>query len=607
MSETPGRENKAFDKGWDLPIYVFLVVATFTAFWPVQKYSFLDYDDHQYVTDNQHVKAGLTSEGIIWAFTTGHASNWHPLTWLSHMLDCQLFGTNPGWHHLINLLIHIVSTIVLFAVFKKMTGAVWVSGFVAAAFALHPLHVESVAWIAERKDVLSGLFWMLTIAAYLWYVRQPSISWHVGTIVVFALGLMAKPMLVTLPFVLLLLDYWPLERLKLSNLRGLVAEKAPLFILSAISSVVTFVAQRSGGAVIQMEEVPIGIRAANGLISYLIYISKMFWPRRLAAFYAYTFDKSSLWLLVLAALLVAGISILAVMLAARHRYVLVGWFWYIGTLVPVIGLVQVGTQARADRYTYIPSIGISIIVAWGAAELLGKWRYRKVVLAISAAVVTAAMLLSARTQVRHWQDSLTLFRHAVEVTRGNYVGHAGLGKALHARGKLDEAVRQYRHALQIKPNYTIARYNLANALSRQDKKDEAIKHYREVLRIDPNNARAHNNLGNALSGQQKIAPAIKHYRRALEIEPDNPKVHNNLGSALAIQGNFDEAIGCFRRALQLKANDAEAWYNLGYVFELQGRFDEAIEHYSRALEIKPDKANAKERLEAVLKQKDANQ
>jgi Tfp pilus assembly protein PilF len=417
---------------------------------------------------------------------------------------------------------------------------------------------------------------------------------------------MAKPMLVTLPFVLLLLDYWPLERLKLSNLRGLVVEKVPLFILSALSSVITFIAQQSGGAVIQMEEVPLSIRAANGLISYLIYISKIFWPSRLAAFYAYTFGKSSLWLAVLAALLVVGLSVLAVVLAARHRYILVGWFWYVGTLVPVIGLVQVGTQARADRYTYIPSIGISIIVAWGAVELSRKWRHRKVVLAISAAVVTAAMLISARMQVSYWQDSLTLFSRAVEVTKGNYVGHAGLGKALHAGGKLDEAIRQYRQALQIKPNYTIARYNLANALSRQGKKDEAIKHYREVLRTDPNNARAHNNLGNALAGQQKIDEAIIHYRRALEIEPDNPKVHNNLGSALAIQAKFDGAIACFRSALQLKADDAEAWYNLGYVFESQGQFDDAIEHYRRALEIKPDKAKAKERLEVVLKQKQAS-
>ncbi|UCF42636.1 MAG: tetratricopeptide repeat protein [Planctomycetota bacterium] len=606
MSEIPSIERTAFGKGWDLPICALLVLATFTAYWPVHRYSFVDYDDHQYVTDNQHVKDGLTRDGIIWAFTTGHASNWHPLTWLSHMLDCQLFGADPGRHHLTSLLIHTISSIVLFAVFKKMTGEVWLSGFVAAAFALHPLHVESVAWIAERKDVLSGLFWMLTMAVYLRYARQRRIGWYVATILVFALGLMAKPMLVTLPFVLLLLDYWPLERLGRDNAVRLVVEKTPLFILSAISSVITFVAQRSGGAVIEMEEVSIGIRAANALISYFVYISKMFWPSRLAVFYVYALDKSLLWLAVLAAFLVVGISILVVALAARYRYVFVGWFWYIGTLVPVIGLVQVGTQARADRYTYLPSIGISIIVAWGAAEMPGKWRYSKVVLAISAAVVMAAMLLCARTQVHHWQDSLTLFRHAVEVTRGSYVGHAGLGKALHARGKLDEAVRQYRQALQIKPNYTIARYNLANALSRQGKKDEAIEHYREVLQTDPNNARAHNNLGNALSGQRKIDEAIIHYRRAMEIEPDNPKVHNNLGSALAIQGNFGEAIGCFRSALQLKANDAEAWYNLGYVFELQGRLDEAIDHYRRALEIKPDKANAKERLEAVLNQKQAD-
>lgn len=606
MSETPSIERTAFGKGWDLPICAFLVLATLTAYWPVHRHSFVDYDDHQYVTDNQHVKAGLTRAGIIWAFTTGHASNWHPLTWLSHMLDCQLFDTDPGRHHLMSLLIHTISTVFLFAVFKKMTGAVWLSGLTAAAFALHPLHVESVAWIAERKDVLSGLFWMLTMAVYLRYARQRRIGWYVATIFVFALGLMAKPMLVTLPFVLLLLDYWPLERLGRDNAVRLVVEKTPLFILSTISSVITFVAQRSGGAVIQIEEVPLFIRAANGLISYLIYISKTFWPSRLAAFYAYTFDTSSLWLALLAPLLVAGISVLAVVLAVRHRYLLVGWLWYIGTLVPVIGLVQVGTQARADRYTYIPSIGISIVVAWGAAELSGKWRYRKLILTTSAAIVTAAMLLSARMQVRHWQDSLTLFSRAVEVTRGNYVGHAGLGKALHARGRLDEAVRQYNQALKIKPNYTIARYNLANALSRLGKVDEAIGHYREALRTDPNNASAHNNLGNALAGQQKIDEAIIHYRRTLEIEPDNPKAHNNLGSALAIQGKFNEAIEYFRRALELKADDAEALYNLGYVFELQGRLDDAIEYYRRALQIKPDKANAQERLQAVLAQKQAD-
>jgi tetratricopeptide (TPR) repeat protein len=592
--------RETFRQRRELLICGFLVLGTLAAFWPVHGYKYVDYDDNHYVTENANVKAGLTREGLIWAFTTGHSGNWHPLTWLSHMLDCELFGFNPGRGHVSSLIIHIISAIVLFGVLRKMTGALWASGFVAAVFAFHPLHVESVAWIAERKDVLSGLFWMLTLAAYLGYVRGSGAVWYAATLVIFGLGLMAKPMLVTLPFVLLLLDFWPLERFGRRSFGRLVAEKVPFFILSAVSSVVTFIVQQRGGAVVQIEAVPFWIRLGNTFISYAVYIGKMIWPSGLAVFYPYAFSKSSVWPVVLAALAFFAISIWAVLLAARRRYLFTGWFWYVGTLVPVIGLVQVGTQARADRYMYLPSIGIAVVAAWGAAELSAKWRYRKIILSVLAFFSVGGMLFCTRLQVRHWQDSFSLFKRAVEVTENNYIGHTGFGKALCARDRVDEGIKQYRRALKINPGYTVAHYNLGNALSEQGEVEEAVRHYRAVLRAEPDLARAHNNLGNALSAQDKFEEAIGHYREALRIEPDFAKAYNNLGGALMIRGNFAEATRCFRESLKLQPENDNAWYNLGYALELQGKTDEAIKHYQRAIEINPGQTKAKNNLDAIL-------
>jgi len=557
--------SKAVEQYRYLAICFVLILVTFTAFSPILKHGFIDYDDNEYVTENPYVKAGLTGDSIIWAFTAGHSGNWHPLTWLSHMLDCELFGTNAGRHHLMSLLIHVINTVLLFAVLRKITGALWPSAFVAAAFALHPLHVESVAWIAERKDVLSGLFWILTMAAYLQYVKCPGKIKYVLTVVVFALGLMAKPMLVTLPFVLLLLDFWPLERFQWHSFHRLVGEKAPLLCLSAISSVVTFVVQQRTGAVAQIEQVALDSRIANAFISYVVYIAKMIWPSHLAVFYPYPAGKVSIWLAVLAALLVVGITVCVICLARNRKYLLTGWFWYIAVLVPVIGLIQVGGQARADRYTYLPSVGIFIIAAWGAAELLDKRRYRKTILSVSAGLVICAMLLCTQLQVRHWRNSFTLFRHTVEVTENNYVGHTGLGKVLRAQGKLDEAINQYHQALHIKPNYAITHYNLGNALLAQGKIDEAINEYRQAVHIDPNYAAA----------------------------------HTNLGGALATQGKLDEAIDCFRQAVQLEPDEAKTYYNLGHTLELKGSVDEAINEYRRALEINPNYRKAQEQLEAT--------
>ena len=578
--------DKTSNKHLAVLIYVALALTTLAVFWQLHNYDFINYDDPGYVSENAQVQAGLTCDSIIWAFTTGHAGNWHPLTWLSYMLDCQLFGTNPGWHHLTNLLLHIANTLLLFAVLKQMTGALWRSAFVAAVFALHPLHVESVAWISERKDVLSTLFWMLTMAAYLRYVKRPYVSWYVLTLLLFALGLMAKPMLVTLPFVLLLLDYWPLDRFQLrrdaKSIR-LIREKVPFFILSAISSVVTFLVQQSGGAVTEINVVPLSIRIANAFISYLTYIEKMIWPSRLAVFYPYTVDTVSIWHTLFAALLLVGISVWVIRLAPKRRYLIVGWLWYLGTLVPVIGLVQVGAQAFADRYTYVPSIGIFIMVAWAADELPAKWRYRKLGLAVSAAVVLAALLICTRIQVRCWQNSFTLYGHALKVTENNYIIHGNLGGALQLEGELDEAIRHYRRALQIKPDDIKAHNNLAGALQSQGKLDEAISHYRQALRIKPDYVKAHYNLGIALESDGKLDEAVSHYRRAVQLERDHTGAHKNLGNILVQQDKLEEAITHFTEVLRFKPDLVEVLNNLAWL--LATHSDTRLRDASRAVEL----------------------
>ncbi len=387
-----------------LIISLFLIIASFMAFWQVTRCDFINYDDDKYLTDNSHVQDGLTVEGITWAFTTGYAANWHPLTWISHMVDVQLFGLQPGWHHLTNLLFHLASTLLLFLVLHRMTKALWQSAFVAALFALHPLHVQSVAWVAERKDVLSTFFWMLTMGTYASYVAKPGLKRYLTLLLCFALGLMAKPMLVTLPFVLLLLDYWPLQRLEQKRppqeglskdksttspvripvqpvghwplIRPLLIEKIPLFALAALSSIVTYLVQHHGGAVQSLETFPPGVRMANAFVSYITYMVKMLWPTNLAVFYPYP-TSWPLWQVLGSAALLITITVLVIRGAKKRPYAAVGWFWYVGTLVPVIGVVQVGRQALADRYTYIPLVGLFIIVAWAVPELLKKWPYRK--------------------------------------------------------------------------------------------------------------------------------------------------------------------------------------------------------------------------------------
>jgi hypothetical protein len=475
--------NKPLHKNISLLAYGFLVITALAAYWPVLKCEFVKYDDDKYVTENPHVRRGITYESVIWAFTTPHFHMWHPLTSLTHLLDYQLFGLNPTWHHLTSLLFHIASTLLLLSILKRMTTAVWPSLFVAAAFALHPLNVESVAWVAERKNVLSTFFWMLTIAAYIRYTDRSCLGRFMLVVLVFALATLTKPMVVTLPFVLLLLDYWPLGRLQIKRLNKeqdlaqteseqvdgrrvplwrLFVEKIPLFVLIGALSAVTYIAQQKGGVMSGWGNVPLKYRCTNALVSYVSYISKMVWPSRLAVFYPHPFNKLPIWQVVASALVLLAVSVAVLWFARRRKYLTVGWLWYLGILVPVIGLVQVGSQAMADRYTYLPFIGLFIIIAWGLQELSANWRYRRIVLGASALAVLLALAICTRLQLRHWRNNRALFEHAISVTDDNFVMNNNYANVLKDMGQVEKAIEHFYRALRIRPNSPEIYNNLGN-------------------------------------------------------------------------------------------------------------------------------------------------
>jgi tetratricopeptide (TPR) repeat protein len=535
-----------------ISIYFALTVSALLVFWQVRNFDFINYDDKDYVSQNPYVLNGLTAGAARWAFTTGHAGNRLPLTWLSLMLDCQLFGPNAGRIHLINLLLHIANTLLLFTVLKKMTGALWQSAFVAALFALHPLHVESVAWIAERKDVLSTFFWMLTLLAYFVYVSRPSVFRYIVTLAAFALGLMAKPMLVTLPFVLLLLDYWPLDRIGRFQLRTLnrlilsagrlTAEKIPFIVISIASSVITFLGQQSSKAVISFAQFPLKFRIGNAFISYARYIEKMIWPSRLAVFYPHPYETVSVSYVVISAILLLAVTILVIRFAKNHRYLVTGWFWYLGTLIPVIGIVQVGLQAYADRYTYIPYIGLFIMLAWGLPQLLSKLIYRKIALGLSMAIVLTTFGICAHRQVSFWNNSITLFSHAIEATQNNYIAYNNLGNAYNGIGRYQEAIEEFRQAIKIRPYYADAYYNLGLAYGNLSHHTEAIEAFKQVIKIKPDDAEAYYNLGNAYYALGRSPEAIDAYQQAIKINPDNADAHANLGVAYLAIGDKNSAL-----------------------------------------------------------------
>ena len=596
----------------DFWICLFLVLSIIVVYYQVSTFDFINYDTQKYVYNNRYVKAGLTANGISWAFTTTYFSNWHPLTWLSHMLDVQLYGLNPGRHHLTNLLLHIANALLLFGVLKRMTGDLWQCGCVAALFALHPLHVESVAWVAERKDLLSTLFGLLALGFYLRYVAYRGIGRYLLVLLFFILGLTAKPMIVTLPFVLLLLDYWPLQRYQFQIVKRvgnaakqsdtyffLVVEKIPFFIISAGSCLVTLYAQTAGGSVGSIDSYPLNLRISNALISYMSYIVKLIWPVKLSAIYPYNWGLP-VWQVWAAFFFITGISWLAIKYYQSKPWFLVGWLWYLGTLVPVIGLVQVGMQAMADRYTYIPLIGIYIIIAWGLRDLLARWRYRKVgFIAIVMAMVSVLMVVSWQ-QIGYWKNSVTLFKRAVEVTEANYMAYNNIGQGLLMTGKAGEAIKHFKKSLEINPRSAIAHFNLGLALSEQGSLKEGLQSCAEAVRVKSDFAEAYNCQGKAQLRLGMPDQAVLSFLQAIRINPEYAEAYNNLGNAHYRLGKPDKALPDYLQAIRINPQYADAYNNAGAALIRMGRSHKAVAFFKEAIRIDPDYIEAQNNLSSVL-------
>lgn len=605
-----------------------IAVITAAAYWQVMGHDFVSFDDYLYITDNPHVNTGLRGENIAWAFTSAHASNWHPITWISHMLDVQVHGLKPMGHHLTNLLLHIANAVLLFLLLSRMTGRTWPGAFAAALFAIHPLHVESVAWAAERKDVLSTFFWILTMLAYVRYAERPGLGRYVPVALLFALGLMAKPMLVTLPLVLLVIDYWPLARTSgdPGNKRQartwprLVFEKLPLFALSAASCVVTYMVQQAGGSVGKAEAFSFGVRAANAAVSAVAYLVKTVAPVNLAVFYPHPHDSLPAWQVIGSVAVLIALTVLAIRQSPRRPYLAVGWLWYVITLIPVIGLVQVGKQAMADRYTYVPLIGIFFAIAWAASDLMRRQASPRAsranrcraakpqptpqpaanpALYVPAGVVLIALFALTWSQVSTWRNTESLFRHAVDVTRDNYVALTNLGEVLNGRGKTDQATECYREALRIQPNSAEAANNLGLMLLKQGNMDEALRYMTVAVRYKPESPEVHFNMGLALAGKNELDKAIEQYREALKLRPSYAEVHDSLAMALDRRGMFDEAMEDFDEAIRLKPDRAETYNDRGAVLLNHQKLDAALADFQKAIEIKPDLAPAHNNLAAI--------
>jgi protein O-mannosyl-transferase len=572
-----------------------LAVLIWLVFGQTLWHDFVNYDDPRYVYENTKITDGLSISGIAWAFTHIHSMNWHPLTTISHMLDCQLYGLKAGGHHFTNVLLHIVAVMLLFLGLLQMTGVFWRSAFVAAVFAIHPLRVESVAWIAERKDVLSGVFFMLTLVAYVYYVRLPRIRRYLVVVFVFACGLMSKPMLVTLPFVLLLLDYWPLDRIK-GQVWKRVLEKLPLIMLSAVSSIATFLAQK--GAVGWTEELPILERINNAVVSYVLYIWQMLWPVNLAVFYPHPENRLPLWEIISALLLLIGVTAVAITLRKQRPYLVTGWLWYLGMLVPVIGLVQVGWQGRADRYTYLPQIGLYIAATWAVTDLTTLWRHQRTILTVAALLTIGLLSSRAWSQTWYWRDSETLFKQALAVTTNNDVAENNLGIVYLRQGKVDEAISLLQAAVDLRPDNSPAHENLAKALLQKGKVADALIHYRKLLELQPDNIEVHNIVGTVLLQQGHIREGVEEWQKVLVIQPDNGNAMSNLAWVFATSP--DDSLRDGAKAVQL---GSEALRISGYKIPLlyrtlaaayaeTGEFSKAIHAAQQGVELANSQGNS---------------
>jgi tetratricopeptide (TPR) repeat protein len=587
--------NARSNRSWlTVGICLSLVVLTWLVFGQTLWHDFVNYDDPRYVYENTRITGGLSISGIAWAFTHIHSLNWHPLTTISHMLDCQLYGLKAGWHHFTNVLLHTLATVLLFLALQQMTGAVWRSAFVATLFAIHPLHVESVAWIAERKDVLSGVFLMLTLLAYVHYVGSPKMGRYLVVAFLVACGLMSKPMLVTLPFVLLLLDYWPLDRIK-DQFWKCVLEKIPLIMLSAVSSIITFLVQK--GAVGLTEDLPMLERINNAIVSYVLYMWQMFWPVNLAVFYPHPENRLPFWEIASCLLLLICITTVTITLRKQRPYLMTGWLWYLGMLVPVIGLVQVGWQGRADRYTYLPQIGLYIAITWGVTDLTAFWRHQRSLLSASALLIVGVLSWCAWGQASYWHDSEKLFRHALAVTTNNDVAENNLGIVFLGQGKIDEAISLLQSAVDLRPDNSPAHENLAKALLQKGRVDDALIHYRKLLELQPDNMEVHNIVGTVLVQQGRVGEGVEEWQKVLVIQPDNGNALSNLAWVFAASPDPSlrdgpRALELAERALRLSAGRLPILFRtLGAAYAENGRFSEAIQTAQKGIELARSQGN----------------
>ena len=580
-----------------LAICVALVAITFTVFGQTLGHDFVNFDDRVYVSENPQIQAGLTWRGILWAFTHVHSHNWHPLTTMSHMLDCQLFGLKPGAHHFVNVLLHSANAVLLFLLLEQITfspissrgesvsprrpdraGTIWSSAFVAAIFAIHPLHVESVAWVSERKDVLSGLFFMLTLLAYFHYTRNPNVGRYVTMAVLFACGLLSKPMLVTLPIILLLLDHWPLKRFSQSSARQLILEKIPLLILSMGSAVATLIAQHGG--IVQTARLPLTWRAANAASVYLIYVWQMIWPANLATVYPHP-GRLPFWETACAAALLFLVTTGAFILRKRQPYLMTGWLWYLIMLLPVIGLIQVGSQAHADRYTYLTQIGLCIAATWGIVDLSRSLRYRREVLSVAAPLIIALLGWRAWIQTGYWHDTERLWNRTFAVTTRNDLAHFNFGEFLLKARRWDEAITQFQIVLANQPYDPDANFQLAYAFMEKGELDLAIRHFGRTLKTEPENSEAETNLANVLLKAEHVDEAVEHYRNVLRREPASALAHYNFAVGLHRLGLLPEAIAQYKEALRLEPGYPDADYFLGQALLQNGQPDEAKIHLEK--------------------------
>jgi tetratricopeptide (TPR) repeat protein len=600
----------------DLLILLGLAVMTFGIYAQVMGHQFITLDDPTYIQENPMVNRGVTLAGFTWAFSTFHATNWHPLTWISHMIDCQLFGTNAGRHLLVNALIHVANTLLVFWFLLRTTHARWPSALVAALFALHPLHVESVAWASERKDTLSTFFGLLSLIAYVRYAEAPSSGRYAWTAITLALGLLAKPMLVTWPFVMLLLDYWPLRRLAdpmakehprrgshreaATGIASLVWEKLPLFAIVVASAVITFVAQSHGRAVRTFADAPIALRLSNALVSYAKYLLLTFWPNDLAVYYP--FAGIPAWQIIGAAFLLIGITAFCFSQRKIRPYLIVGWLWFLGTLVPVIGLVQVGGQIMADRYFYIPSIGLFIPLVFGLADVAKRWRVAPSLCAAIAGVVLLALATLTNAQIQRWRDSFTLFEHTLAVTPPNLRIEHNLGMAMGISGRYDEAATHFAKTLQIDPNFYDGLVAMGVTRAHQGQVPEAIDYFQAAIRSQPDAPKAHVQLAHALWTQNRDEAALKEMRHASQFAPKDADVRADFGLALGLVGRIPEAIEQLHEALRLNPSSAEAHNNLGLTLLASGRARESIHEFEAAIRLKPELKGAADNLRRAQSQ-----